>query len=468
MDPINPDGKAQSDVSELLVNLNFVPQWARQSPQANPYARHEGRERRDERPERPSRDRREAPRGPRPANRGERRGPMQGERGAPPRFPQREEQADRRFAPPPPAPVYIAFIPERERLARLVHDMHAARRAWPMAEIAQRFLANLDACLVKIEAQSAPRQEPNGKGGPSLYQCAECQAVFLDAGAAEGHALAKHLDKIYQVEAITGEPPAGNFTCVARCRMSGELLGPPNHHGYQEKMLALYRERYAHMSLDEYRNTIETSREPAMIEKWKEESCKQTVYKAKGVENAPALKRAEAEAEFRAKALPGMIHRGHRFITPARGTRDWDDDGLRRAIQDTWQRESRFPASLMFALRPAFKHMHLHLFKAGGGITFVTPIHPHALAPEHAVAQIREVLEFLHAHPGCTRQQLIDGLRPGAAAESPEVIAVLSPLRWLIDRGHVIEFYDGTLAVPMSGPRQERPPPPPQPPQHQR
>ena len=130
---------------------------------------------------------------------------------------------------------------------------------------------------------------------------------------------------------------------------------------------------------------------------------------------------------------------------------------LRRAIHDVWQRESRFPASLMFALRPAFKHMHLHLFKVGGGVTFVTPIHPHPLPAEHAVTAIRGVLEFLHAHPGCTRQQLLDGLQPGAATESPEVVAVLNPLRWLIDRGHVIEFFNGTLAVPMSGTRADRP-----------
>jgi hypothetical protein len=453
MDETTPEGRGQSDVSELLVNLNFVPQWARQSPQENPYARHEPRERRDDRGERSPRDRREAPRGPRPP--GDRRGPPRGDRSGP-RFPPREERRDQRFAPPPPAPVQVTFIPERERLATLVHDLHIARRAWPLAEIAHRFLANPDACLVKIEAHALSRPSEPQKAGAPLFQCTECHAVFLDALAAECHAVARHLGKLFQVEEISTEPPAGNFTCVARCRMSGELLGPPNYHGYQEKMLALYRERYAHMSLDEYRNTIETSREPAMIEKWKDESRKQTVYRAKGVENPPALKRAEAEAEFRAKALPGMIHHGHRFIAPARGTRDWEDDGLRRAIHDTWQRESRFPASLMFALRPAFKHMHLFLFKAGGGITFVTPTHPHALAPEHAIAPIREVLEFLHAHPGCTRQQLLDGLRPGAAAESPDVVAVLNPLRWLIERGHVIEFFNGTLAVPMHGQRPER------------
>ena len=68
--------------------------------------------------------------------------------------------------------------------------------------------------------------------------------------------------------------------------------------------------------------------------------------------------------------------------------------------------------------------------------------------PKHAVSTIREVLQFLSEHPGCTRKKLIEELRPEAAADSHEVNAVLSPFRWLIEKGHVIEFFDGTLSVP--------------------
>ena len=452
-EPISTGG-APSEVHDLLLNLNFVPTWARQPPEQNPYARHEPRERRPDREERRSQDRREPRRGPPPER--DRRS-AQGGRGDR-RFVARPE-GERGPAPAPALPLNIAFIPERERLAALVHDLHVAHRAWSLADIAHRFLANLDACLVKIEMrQERSASVPSlGKNTPFLFQCLECQALFTDPAAAEAHTLNRHLDKMFLIEETTTEPPAGNFTCIARCRSSGELLGPPNYHGYQEKLMALYRERYAHLSLDDYRNSIETLREPALIEKWKEESRKQTVYKLKDVENSTTLKRAEAEALFREKMLPGLLHRGHRFIVSARGTQQWEDETLRRAIHDTWQYESRFPASLIFALRPAFKHIHLYLFKVGNGITFVTPIHPHALAPEHAVTPIREVLVFLHAHPGCTRQQLIEGLRPGVAPEAPEVAAVLSPLRWLIDRGHVIEFFNGTLAVPLSGTRADKP-----------
>ena len=57
-------------------------------------------------------------------------------------------------------------------------------------------------------------------------------------------------------------------------------------------------------------------------------------------------------------------------------------------------------------------------------------------------------MAFLRDHPGCTRQELVDGLQPGNDPNSAEVTEVLNNMRWLIDRGHVIEFYNGRLAVP--------------------
>ena len=354
------------------------------------------------------------------------------------------------------APVEIAFIPERVRLAALVHDIHLARRAFPLADLGMKFLSNPDCYLVKVEIRR-PNAPPNGfhpgKPGVQLFQCQECKALFLDPQAAETHAVVRHLEKSFLVEELVTEPPAGNFVCIARCRMSGELLGPPNYHGYNARLLELHRTRFAHLTLDDYRSRIETVRDPALVEKWKEAQRTQTVYKLKGSEPPQTMKRAEAETYFRGKALPGMIHHGQRFVVPARGTANWEDAGLRQTIREAWALESRFPASLIFALRPAFRHMHLHLFKVSGGATFVTSIRPHPIPAAHAIEPIREVLQFLHDHPGCTRQQLVEGLRPGTAPDSPAVAAVISPLRWLIDKGHLIEFFNGTLSLPMSGGR---------------
>ena len=45
---------------------------------------------------------------------------------------------------------------------------------------------------------------------------------------------------------------------------------------------------------------------------------------------------------------------------------------------------------------------------------------------------------------------MIQNIRPGVDENSPEVLEARNQLRWLVDKGHVIEFSDGRLAVPVN------------------
>ena len=47
------------------------------------------------------------------------------------------------------------------------------------------------------------------------------------------HVLKKHFTTFYQAERTATEPPKGKYTFVAQCGLSGVILGPPNHHDYQ-------------------------------------------------------------------------------------------------------------------------------------------------------------------------------------------------------------------------------------------
>ena len=57
-------------------------------------------------------------------------------------------------------------------------------------------------------------------------------------------------------------------------------------------------------------------------------------------------------------------------------------------------------------------------------------------------------MSYLKEHPGASREMLLAFLSPGKTMDDDEVVHELSSLRWLIDKGHVIEFFDGSLAVP--------------------
>jgi hypothetical protein len=143
-----------------------------------------------------------------------------------------------------------------------------------------------------------------------------------------------------------------------------------------------------------------------------------------------------------------MIESVSRAVFPAKVAQAIEDPNLSAMVRQAWIKENRFPLSLSFAMRAAFRHMHLYLFKAGK-INFVTHIKPKAIDPEKTVENIAEVLLFLKDHAGSTRKQLLEKLHPSIDPASKEAKAALQPLSWLIERGHIIEFFNGTLSVPL-------------------
>ncbi|NLD89345.1 MAG: hypothetical protein GX634_03230, partial [Lentisphaerae bacterium] len=101
-------------------------------------------------------------------------------------------------------------MPDRARLALVVRDIQVSRRAFPLVEIASRFLGREDLYAVKLElpppAAGAERQ--------TFVQCLECRRVFRRRANAEAHILNDHLDKFFLIEENEVEPPTGSFACV--------------------------------------------------------------------------------------------------------------------------------------------------------------------------------------------------------------------------------------------------------------
>ncbi len=473
-----PDATAPRDVQDFVLQLDFVPTWARK-PADNPYGTGGApafREERTSRDDRRGGDRRR-PGGAGGGFGGPGKSPGQGSgmgmgaRRPPSRGPGGRDTRDNRGKPEPrsfaPAPrlflpLDIAFIPERQQLSAVVRQLHATQKAFPLAYLAGLFLARPEGHLIKVEVQNGR----DGQPGPKLLQCTRDGAVFLDAESLKAHVVSHHLADFFDAQDLQVEPPTGNFSCVGRCRLSGQLLGPPNYHGYQERLLDLYRSRFTHLSVDEYRNQVEMVRDPAVVEQWKEGCRVQKVYRPKGQTEGEGLKREEAVNLFVQQHLPTLQKAGTRFMIPAQAVKFMESGTLRRQIEEAWTKENRFPLSLMLALRPAFKRMRLHLFKAGRGETFVTAIVPKPLDAEHAVEELRAMLTLIRSHPGWTRAALLEHLLPGQAQDSEEAGRLLSPLRWLIEKGHVIEFFNGTLSAPAAGGNRDaarKSPPPPTP-----
>jgi len=124
---------------------------------------------------------------------------------------------------------------------------------------------------------------------------------------------------------------------------------------------------------------------------------------------------------------------------------------LLATVREAMDRELRFPASLFFALRGAFRHRSLHLFRAHNerGPEFTVAHVPTALDATHVVADLRQVLEYVNQKPGCTRQDLLATLAGGDEARSAHLATQLNTL---VEKAHIIEYYNGVLCPPMEHP----------------
>ncbi len=430
-------------------DLKFLPDWLKEPPKKNIYADFEG-----EREERPRRDFTS----PRPRKSGERKPskdrrspdsrPRRQPEGGRPRG-QSEAERPRGLAPAAahpekPLPVKVEFLPELHCAAALAKQIKASARAYPLFELARMFLQKPNRHRVKMTATDP---------AATLHQCGENGPVSLDRPALEriAFALSKHL--YYAEETTLGDPPKGNYTNVARCRLSGTLLGPTNHHGYQPALRRLFEERFSRrMPFSDYQREIEVVSDPAVIEQWKNQSRSVTTFKTlHEPEPLSFTSSGEAERHFRAHYLAQALRSGSEFEMSGDASRNLTDRRLSSAVRYAWEEENRFPGHLMNHLRHEFIHAGLYIFKHRNRVQLVSAIRPVPFGnTQQALSDsVAEILKVIADIPKCTRTELaakILPVHPDDPARAKSQLA--SDLHWLIQAGHVIELHNGILDLP--------------------
>ncbi len=318
------------------------------------------------------------------------------------------------------------------------------KRAYPLKIVADTFLSNPDYCEIRIESLRSA-------DSPSFYHCRKCRIAAMNLDTIRKHAMNAHFDDYFDRSEEDCEPPSGQFSCVAKCGLSGILLGAPNHHSYAETVREIRQTRFSHMSEEEYRSHIEMVKDPAVVEQWKAQCSKRTIYydkKDSGRKNG--MRRLGAESLFNTSIVPQLIQETQRTVFAASLVKTMEDKDLCISIRQAGRREVHRPFTMVSALRTAFRKRGLFMFKAGRGEIYITGVKPAYLNPSQAVESISNVLLYLKAHPGCTRERMVAEMLPDKTMDSPEASELLKPLNWLIERGHIIQFFDGSLGVPLA------------------
>src|SRR4051794_16154797 len=349
-----------------LVDLKFLPSWLKESESPS-YDHYQGEDadagRRTERgpgsrPNRgPSRERdTRQGRDRRPPRRD---GKMERSGNRPPR---RRGERDAQHRPPNEKPVQdlssrvsVRFVPHAPALDNVLAQIRSNPIAYSVFALARLFLEKPERYDVRLSA----------KPDTTLYQLGEDGAISSDRDFLESNAFRFGQAEFYKTDVLQSEPIKGNFTTVARCRASGTLLGPTNHHSYQTKLRALYEQRFSRrMSFQDYQRQIEIVNDPAVVEQWKEEARNVTTYATLREEppvtfNTPA----DAERHFRQHYLPNLVHAVTDPIVGGVPSRQMPDRGLRRLIEDAWSRETRSPSQMMQELSNRIREAGLHIFR---------------------------------------------------------------------------------------------------------
>ena len=387
----------------------------------------------------------------------------------------REFRGSPRFEQPA-LPLEIRVLPEQKALGAVIRRIQSSHRAFPLRDIAWLFLDKPGSCLIRIAQQKEEGELP-------LFQCKVCGLPALSEEEIQNHLLNRHLEDFFDVEEVECEPPGGQFVCVMRCGLTGELLGPPNHHSFNTKVHEMLRTKFPEMSEEAYRRKIESMREPELIEQWRQASTKKKIYRRKTVaetvlppvepvvtaslddaENtagdvqpipsiddnevkAPPMERDVAELIFKREMLPGQYAEHKHLVCIASIALQTPSRQLYFAIREMINKEKRFPTSLFFALRGAFRHRKLYLFRANDakGADFVMQKKPTEFDPTFAVEMVKNIITYLQANPACTKVELVHAL---AGSDDAKIKDVLGQLAWLIEKGSIIEYYNDVLSAP--------------------
>jgi hypothetical protein len=356
-------------------------------------------------------------------------------------------------APPKPFEGTIRFAPRQSVFENVVAQIKSGSVAYSLFVLARLFLEKPGRYEVRLTAKpEAP-----------LYQIGENGGISMDRDFLERNAFRFAQRDFYQVNVSESEPIKGNFSNVARCRLSGTLLGPTNHHAYQPQLRSLYEQRFSRrMSFVDYQRQIEIVSDPAVVERWKEEAKKVTTYSTLREETPQTFSSiAETERHFRSQYLPQLIHNVAEITIDGTSSRSLPDRTLNRAVEQAWVRETRSPSNIMQELASRFRQNGLHIFRHRRGMLFVSPIRIRAFVHEQAGVSptVNAILEAVSTAAGMNRKQLFETLTANGASEDaePRRLALASDLRWLISEGYLIEFNDGSLDRPRVKPKQQSP-----------
>ena len=431
------------DLSQLK-DLSFGPDWASESGKKRSeqnYRQYDGTDKRSERPNR----RQGSGSGSRGSHRGEQR-EQRDRRGGVSRRENRGEQEPRTFAPFEPT-VDVIFVSQDKPFEVLLKAMRTTFKTYELFEIARIILAKENRFIAIISPKEGAEEK-------KIFVSAPDQLPFDTREEAINHVMNNHIDRFFEISEVEVEPPSGNFQMVNRCKLTGELLAPPNFHRYQDILKEHYTKNISNLSFERFLERVESVKDPEVVQQWidKMKITRQYTLKQKEGDESPKVVLSALED---VRYYLTTERRNEVFVAkdkirlPGEKIELLPRGSIRRSIEMELENQKRFPLITSNHLRGRLRRCNLNFFKKGSkGITYVCAVKRKPRYKDTIFSEtIQQLIDYIEKHPKILVEDLLKNYLPeGVEAVTEETQkAVALDLHWLIAAGYVSEFGNGEL-----------------------
>lgn len=485
-----------------LANFQFGPAWARSGTDKNNLPRTRTSGRTGEGRPRPEGKDGFAPRGRRPDDRGGRferkdgdrpfnRGRRDDSRGRSfeGRSGDRNDRGDR-FAPrrqreelpEPTEGLRVELRPADALLVSWASEINKHRRVVSLFDFAKIVMAARDRYDIVFMKQ---------EGGPELYHSLKGDGSCWETKPEAVNYIWKapwFADFYTSVEEEV-EAPKGEFQGIAKCILTGDLIGPVNWHGYQSALQALHKSKFSNMTLEQFRHKIEIEKGDEVIQSWLASVSQKTVWKPvrEGAEDVVLETPRELEQDFSEHFFEKAFELKDKVFVNGHVAKALMSPGLWSHIIKLADTTRKHPSMLIPNLCHGLARHRMPIFK-WKGMHHTGPSRPRVI-PEGTVLADRmsTIVGWVKAHPGARVEAMLNDLggsmvvseapvekKPEEVSPEADVIAsvettpevaqeadtqaasvgveqkrhdLVSDLLWLCEQGFVLVFTDGTVNI---------------------
>lgn len=320
----------------------------------------------------------------------------------------RDSDQGRHSAPKPFEPtVKVDLYPQDEAFEALINRLRSSARTYQLFDIAHLLLEKPDRFIVVVspkQARNAQSTQSTQSEEAKLYYSVPGHLPFETEEAAVNYVIKNHLDLFFDIEEIEIDPPKGNFLMVNRCTITGELLGPPNYHRYQEFLQRHYAARITGMSFERFSSKVEGVKEQEQIDAWLESMTKGARYTVKErQEGEPeSFETLEAARHFLLQHRKDkVVGSGESVRFAGRDIERLPQGDIRQSVEAYVEHQKHFPLDSANNIRGRLRRHKFAVYKKGSkGVSFVCAVKRKFRDGKTVFTDsIRDLIDFIEKHP---------------------------------------------------------------------